>query len=50
MGHVIKTLFRQTMRERRLYDRASPEWAWRTRAARKYVWMIRDVAPMEWNQ
>lgn len=52
MGHVMnaKTLFRQIMRERRLYDRASAEWAWRTRAARKYVWIIRDVPPMEWSQ
>lgn len=45
-----KTLFRQMMKERRAYDRGSDEWAWRTRAARKYVWIIRDVPTMEWTQ
>jgi len=52
MGHVMnaKALFRQTMRERRQYDRASPEYQWRTRAARKFVWIIRDVPPAIWAQ
>jgi hypothetical protein len=45
-----KALFRQTMRERRQYDRASPEYQWRTRAARKFVWIIRDVPPAIWAQ
>lgn len=42
--------FRQTMRERRQYDPSSEEYQWRTRAARKYVWLIRGVPTMCWGQ
>lgn len=40
VSHTV-SLFRSTVRERRQYDRASPEWAWRTRAALQYLAIIR---------
>jgi hypothetical protein len=41
--------FRQIMAERRSFARHTPEHDWRTRAARKYLWIIRDVPPMLWG-
>ena len=43
-----KQLFHRMMQERRKYPRGSIEWDWRTRAARKYVWMMRKVPTCCW--
>lgn len=45
---TAKDFFLQMMRERRHYAPGSAEWTWRTRAARKYVWMLRGVPVREW--
>ena len=44
-----KANFHQMMCERRMYPRGSQEWNWRTRSARKYVWLMRGVPVMEWE-
>ena len=41
--------FLQMMRERRQYMRGSAEYEWRTKAARKYVWIMRDIPVSEWK-
>ena len=46
---TTKEHFRQIMRERRYYKRGTPEHDWRTRAARKFVWIIRGVPTSEWT-
>lgn len=45
---TAKENFLQMMRERRRYPPTSPEWEWRTRAARKFVWLMRGVPTQEW--
>lgn len=45
-----RDLFRLTMRRRRTYPRASHEWQYLTRAARKYVWIMRKVPTTEWTE
>jgi len=47
---TIADRFRQMMRERRAFPRGSVEREWRTRAARKYVWMMRRIPVCEWPQ
>ena len=47
---TTKDLFRRMLRERRLYPRGSDEWDWRTRAARKYAWILRGVPVNEWSE
>lgn len=43
-------LFRLMMAERRHFPRGSLEHEWRTRAARKYVWLMRAVPTTEWSE
>jgi len=45
-----KQLFHQVMRERRQFTRGSPEWAWRTRAARKLAWLALGVPTTQWTE
>ena len=41
--------FRALMRERREYKPGTPEHSWRTRAARKFVWLMRGVPTEQWG-
>lgn len=41
---------REILRQRRAYPKGSPDWNYRTRAARKYVWIMRGVPPCEWEK
>jgi len=45
-----RMMLRRMLSERRAYPRGTADWAWRTLAARKYVWLIRKVPVMEWAQ
>lgn len=47
---MLRRLFLETMSERRRFPKGSPDWIYRTRAARKYVWMMRDVPTTEWSK
>lgn len=40
---------RQMLAQRRQFPRHSAEWNWRTRAARKYVWIILGLPTTEWS-
>jgi hypothetical protein len=42
-------LFRQLMCERRAFSKGSPDHAYRTRAARKFVWISRGIAVDVWG-
>jgi len=42
--------FREMMRERRDWPRGSLDWNYRTRAARKYLWLHRGVPVQEWPE
>lgn len=42
--------FHQIMAERRKLKRGSADYDYRTRAARKFVWIMRKVPAMEWPQ
>lgn len=42
--------FLQMMAERRRYMRGTPEHNWRTRAARKYAWLMMGVPVREWTE
>jgi hypothetical protein len=46
----LTTEFHHLMRERRLFAAGSPDHAYRTRAARKIVWLMRGVPASEWVQ
>jgi len=45
-----KQLFHKMMRERREYPKGSMEWAWRTRAARKYAWLVLGIPTSDWSE
>lgn len=45
-----KAALRRMLTERRRFDKDSMDYEWRTRAARKYVWMLRGVPVLEWPQ
>lgn len=45
---TAKQRFRDMMHQRRSFQRGSMEYAWRTRAARKYVWQLRGVPVAQW--
>lgn len=45
----FRTHFRQMLRERRAYKVGSPDWEYRTRAAMKYLWMMRGVPNNQWS-
>lgn len=42
--------FRLMLRERRAFPMDSPEWEWRTAAARKYLYLMRGVPALEWRE
>ena len=42
-------LFRQMMSERRQFMKGTADHEYRTRAARKYLWMMRGVPTSEWS-
>lgn len=46
----LSTEFRQLMRERRAFPVGTPDHEYRTRAARKIVWLMRGVPVGEWLQ
>lgn len=46
---TIRDHFRAALRDRRAFPRDSLDWQYRTRAARKYLLMLRGVAPNEWR-
>ena len=45
---TLRDHLRELLTERRDWPRDSAEWTWRTRAARKYVWLLRGVPPKDW--
>ena len=40
---------RQCLAERRAWPRDSAEYAYLTRAARKYAWIVRRIPTTEWS-
>ena len=48
MVEVIRQEFHRLMAERRHYPPGSPDHAYRTRAARKLVWLAIGKPVMEW--
>jgi hypothetical protein len=42
--------FRALMAERRHFPRGSAEWSWRTRAARKFAWIMRKTPTAIWTE
>lgn len=44
-----RQLFMETMAERRRFKRGSLDHEYLTRAARKYVWLMRGVPTNEWR-
>lgn len=47
---TTRTIFRALMAERRSYLRGTPDHEYRTRAARKIVWIMRGVPATEWRE
>lgn len=47
---TLRENFMGLMAERRQYERGTPEHDWRTRAARKFVWIMRGIPTMEWPE
>ena len=45
----FRTHFRQMLRERRAFPVGSPDWEYRTRAAMKYLWIMRGVPNNQWS-
>lgn len=45
---TARTWFHRMMAERRQFERGSPEWAYRTRAARQFLEILRKPV-VEWN-
>jgi len=43
-----RQMLRRMMVERRQFQVGSPDHEYRTRAARKYVWILRGVPSCEW--
>jgi hypothetical protein len=43
-------LFRRMLRERRAFPPGSPDWNYRTRAARTYLDILRRVPTTEWRK
>jgi hypothetical protein len=48
--NAARVYFKELMAERRKFNRGTAEHAWRTRAARKYVWMMRDIPVCDWPE
>lgn len=47
---TTRELFHDIMRQRRQWPVGSSDWAYRTRAARKLVWMMRGIPTAEWSE
>jgi hypothetical protein len=47
---TTKQRFLRLMAERRQYPRNSLDWMWRTRAARKLVWLMMGRPVKEWTE
>ena len=47
---TARDYFLAMMTARRRVERGSLDYEWMTRAARKYLWLMRGVPTMEWNQ
>ncbi|MBY6005405.1 hypothetical protein KUV62_15880 [Salipiger bermudensis] len=45
---TMRECFLDMMRQRRRFPRGSGEWDWRTKAARKYLWMHLGVPTTKW--
>ena len=45
-----KSYFRNVMSERRAFARGTPDHAYRTRAARRLLSIVRGVPSVEWEQ
>jgi len=45
---TARDYFKELMAERRMFRRGTAEHNWRTRAARKYVWLMRGIPTKEW--
>lgn len=46
----IREYFRETMAKRRTFERGSLDWEYRTRAAKRFVWLMRGVPTCEWEE
>jgi len=47
---MARAEFHRLMAERKAFAAGSPDYEYRTRAARKLVWMMRGVPTTEWLQ
>lgn len=47
---MARSEFRRMLNERRAYPVGSPDWNYRTRAARMLLNMIRNVPASEWGK
>jgi hypothetical protein len=47
---TTQNVFREIMRDRRIWRRGSAEYEYLTRAARKLVWIMRGIPVMEWKE
>ena len=47
---TTRALFHEIMAERRRWPKGSADWDYRTRAARKLVWMIRGIPVIDWPE
>lgn len=46
---TARTEFHAIMAERRQWKPGSPDWEYRSRAARKLVWLIKGIATDQWR-
>jgi hypothetical protein len=42
--------FLTIMRERRAWPKGSTDWTYRTRTARRLVWLMRGIATEQWSK
>lgn len=47
---ACRTEFLRVMAERRDYERGSPDHEYRSRAARKLVWIMRGIPAARWTE
>lgn len=48
-GNSARAMLRLMLAERRAFSRGSPDWEWRTNAARRYISIIRRVPVNQWS-
>jgi len=46
----LKACFRDTVRERRMFAPGTPDYDYRTHAARQLLWLMRGVPTSEWRE